>query len=405
MQKLVNISKNQISAKGVQSLADRPNANAQYGVGGLSSTQLKLWFDKLASFLAEKINELQGVLASDAATDYIRIPWSYLGVESLYDLIWSIRNGNLANKILYLCPSASNTTKKTLQAIVNDIAQDISKHYEEIEDIWQTCGATMKVETDTTTHTVTLRLYNEAGEVLSVQSIDLNVNTSRIVDGAVTTPKIHDAAVTTEKLADQNVTTAKIAQEAVSTEKIAPYGVTTPKIASSAVTNEKIAPTAVSTEKIADQNVTTEKLADAAVTGAKLAAGSVSEEKLALIISNRLRALEEKAFTSIHYNADTGVLTFTAIDGSTDAVDLPLELIVSENSYFDDTPGAEAAVLVLANGGEIRIPIDSMTSRLVEYMNGIRERMFDLQEAPPISALADALILTTPTLAQLAGLS
>ena len=99
------------------------------------------------------------------------------------------------------------------------------------------------------------------------------------------------------------------------------------------------------------------------------------------------------------------MLTFTAIDGSTDAVDLPLELIVSENSYFDDTPGAEAAVLVLANGGEIRIPIDSMTSRLVEYMNGIRERMFDLQEAPPISSLADALLLTTPTLAQIAGLS
>ena len=395
MQKLVNISKNQISSKGVQSLADRPNANAQYGVGGLSSTQLKLWFDKLASFLAEKINELQSVLASNEAADYIRIPLDYYGVGSLKDLVDSFRSGDFANKILRLNPSASITTTQTLQAIINNIAQAIAEHYESIEDIWQTCGATMKVETDASTHIVTLRLYNEAGEVLSAQSIDLNVNTSRIVDGAVTTPKIHDAAVTTPKLADENVTTPKLA----------PVSVTTPKIAGSAVTNEKIAPAAVSTEKIADQNITTEKLADAAVTGAKLAAGSVSEEKLALVLSNRLRALEEKAFTSISYNAETGVLTFTATDGSTDTVDLPLELIVSENSYFDDTPGAEAAVLVLANGGEIRIPIDSMTSRLVEYMNGIRERMFDLQEAPPISSLADALLLTTPTLAQIAGLS
>ena len=405
MQKLVNISKNQISSKGVQSLADRPNANAQYGVGGLSSTQLKLWFDKLASFLAEKINELQSVLASNEAADYIRIPLDYYGVGSLKDLVDSFGNGDFANKILRLNPSASITTTQTLQAIINNIAQAIAEHYESIEDIWQTCGATMKVETDASTHIVTLRLYNEAGEVLSAQNIDLNVNTSRIVDGAVTTPKIHDAAVTTPKLADENVTTPKLAQEAVTTAKLAPVSVTTPKIAGSAVTNEKIAPAAVSTEKIADQNITTEKLADAAVTGAKLAAGSVSEEKLAIVLSNRLRALEEKAFTSISYNAETGVLTFTATDGSTDTVDLPLELIVSENSYFDDTPGAEAAVLVLANGGEIRIPIDSMTSRLVEYMNGIRERMFDLQEAPPISSLADALLLTTPTLAQIAGLS
>ncbi|MBQ8372044.1 MAG: hypothetical protein IJX38_03800 [Clostridia bacterium] len=405
MQKLVNISKNQISSKGVQSLADRPNANAQYGVGGLSSTQLKLWFDKLASFLAEKINELQTTLASDTAADYIRIPLDAFGVGSLKDLVDSFSSGDFANKILRLNPSAAISTTQTLQAIINDIAQAIAEHYESIEDIWQTCGATMKVETDTSTHTVTLRLYNEAGTVLSVQSIDLNVNTSRIVDGAVTTPKIHDAAVTTPKLADKNVTTPKLAQEAVTTEKLAPYGVTTPKIASNAVTGEKIAPTAVSTEKIADQNVTTEKLADAAVTGAKLAAGSVSEEKLALAISNRLRALEKDAFTAIDYNVDTGVLTFTSTDGTVKTVDLPLELIVSDKSYFDDTPGAEAAVLVLANGGEIRIPIDSMTSRLVEYMNGIRERMFDLQEAPPISSLADALLLTTPTLAQIAGLS
>ena len=134
MQKLVKISKNQISSKGVQSLADRPNANAQYGVGGLSSPQLKLWFDKLASFLAEKINELQTTLASDTAADYIRIPLDAFGVGSLKDLVDSFSSGDFANKILRLNPSAASTTQ-TLQDVINDIAIRISENYDSIDEI------------------------------------------------------------------------------------------------------------------------------------------------------------------------------------------------------------------------------------------------------------------------------
>ena len=61
-------------------------------------------------------------------------------------------------------------------------------------------------------------------------------------------------------------------------------------------------------------------------------------------------------------------------------------------------------MLVLANGQEIRIPVDSMLSELIAYMNGIREKIYDLQEAPPISALSDSILLCTPTLGQLAAL-
>ena len=96
MKQLTSISKSQIISKGVQSLADRPNASAQYGAGGLSSTQLKLWFDKLATFLAEKINELQTTLASEEAADYIRIPLEHFGVESLKDIAFDIFNRALA---------------------------------------------------------------------------------------------------------------------------------------------------------------------------------------------------------------------------------------------------------------------------------------------------------------------
>lgn len=128
MTNLTNITENQISSKGVQSLADRPNANAQYGVGGLSSTQLKLRFDNLASFLAGKINELQNALASDTAADYIRIPLDDFGVGSLKDLVDGFASGDFANKILCLNPSAAAISTEPLQAIINDIAKVIAEH-------------------------------------------------------------------------------------------------------------------------------------------------------------------------------------------------------------------------------------------------------------------------------------
>lgn len=134
MQKLVNISKNQISSKGVQSLADRPNANAQYGVGSLSSMQLKLWFDKLASFLAEKINELQNALASDNAADYIRIPLDDLKVGSLQDLVAGIASGKFA-AMLNVLPLSPSDSPEVLQTVVDNFRTQIGNHTERIENL------------------------------------------------------------------------------------------------------------------------------------------------------------------------------------------------------------------------------------------------------------------------------
>ena len=56
LKKLTNITPAELKSKGVVSLADKPNAAASYGVGGLSPTALKLWFDQLSKLLADKIN-------------------------------------------------------------------------------------------------------------------------------------------------------------------------------------------------------------------------------------------------------------------------------------------------------------------------------------------------------------
>ena len=117
---------------------------------------------------------------------------------------------------------------------------------------------------------------------------------------------------------------------------------------------------------------------------------------------NRLLALENDAFTDISYNADDGVLTFTTTTGEVLTVDLPLELIVSGGRYDEKN---QNLVLVLSNGDEIAIPLDDVTKDFIAYVDGIRESIFVLQKAPPLAALADAVLLTTPTLAVVAGLT
>lgn len=135
MKQLVKITKSQITEKGVQSLADRPNASAQYGVGGLSPQQLKLWFDKLATFLAEKINEVYDTISAADAADYIRLALDDYGVESLGDLVEAMLSGDFANKILQVFPSANSFATVPLQKYINDAAQAISENAEAIEDL------------------------------------------------------------------------------------------------------------------------------------------------------------------------------------------------------------------------------------------------------------------------------
>lgn len=122
LKKFSKITNKQITENGVQKLADRPNLTAQYGASGLSSTQLKAWFDKLSFLLAEHINEIVETLSIDAAAYYIRVCLDKYSINSLGDLIESFTNGAFALNILQVFPSASYTQKQTLQSVINNVA-------------------------------------------------------------------------------------------------------------------------------------------------------------------------------------------------------------------------------------------------------------------------------------------
>lgn len=118
---------------GVQALADRPNATQQYGQSGLSPTQLKRWFDRLAELLSRKVNELQSAINGPDAAKYIGIA---LGeYRTLDDLLEGMQDGSFAESILKLFPKETATEGQldTLQNIIFDIAKDISDNKEELK--------------------------------------------------------------------------------------------------------------------------------------------------------------------------------------------------------------------------------------------------------------------------------
>ena len=132
LKKLSNITPAELKSKGVVSLADKPNAAASYGVGGLSPTALKLWFDQLSKLLADKINAIQDALSGDQAAEYIKLILTGLddsnesGEYSLQDLCDAFKDGKFA-EYLQLYGSAAAENLSSLQAIVNAFALDKKK--------------------------------------------------------------------------------------------------------------------------------------------------------------------------------------------------------------------------------------------------------------------------------------
>lgn len=118
---------------GVQALADRPNATQQYGQSGLSPTQLKRWFDKLAELLSRKVNELQRAINGADAAKYIGIA---LGeYKTLDDLLEGMQDGSFATDILKLMPNENALELATLQDIIYGISQSISEIEEDLEKL------------------------------------------------------------------------------------------------------------------------------------------------------------------------------------------------------------------------------------------------------------------------------
>lgn len=124
--KITKITDKQVADNGVQALSNKPNSPTQYGVGGLNSTSLKLWFDKLAILIKNKINEISDILSGDESTKYIRVLLDSLGIENLEDLITSFSSGEFADKVLKLYPNAGSNTKQTLQNVINNLSMGMS---------------------------------------------------------------------------------------------------------------------------------------------------------------------------------------------------------------------------------------------------------------------------------------
>ena len=129
MKKFTNITPKQLSEKGVRALSDRPNASAQYGVGGLSTAQLKLWFDKLSIFLADKINEVHDTLSSKEAAEYIRIALDEYNISTLGELIDSMANGVFAKDVLQVVPTINYFGTVSLQKWIYDVTELLNEHF------------------------------------------------------------------------------------------------------------------------------------------------------------------------------------------------------------------------------------------------------------------------------------
>lgn len=311
---LEQMSTTEAKLVGITSLADRPNDASRYGGGGLSAAMLKERFDALPNLVREKFNKIAEVLAGADAAKYIGLDGSVGGVDNLCDflLLFGARGTGQSDKnisdyieTLYDVPLEDADGNKNYSRTLREIVQSIVGRFAAVET---GKGAKLALEV-ADDGKVTVKLLNVAGEVLEEATAGGPAKTAGIADGAVTNGKLAGEAVTTEKIKDGVVTVEKLASK------------------------------------------------------------SVSLEKLGDDVSGKIKHLEDSAFEKVSYDALTGVLTFTAKNGKTGSVDLPLELLVKEGRYDEDT---KDIVLVLANGGEIRIPFDAYVDKVSEFITELR---------------------------------
>lgn len=104
------ISDQEFEAGRIFNLANRPNQPAAYGVGGLSANDLKMWFDRSAILLKNKLNELIRVVGGDQFAKEIKISLGgeideVLGenkINNIFDLVNAITDGTFVRSILML---------------------------------------------------------------------------------------------------------------------------------------------------------------------------------------------------------------------------------------------------------------------------------------------------------------
>lgn len=232
--KFKKISAAEIKANGVQALASRPNNASQYGVGGLTPAQLKAWFDRLGTLLADALNTITETLGSTDAPKYIRIPLDESGIQNIDDILEAFKNGGMAKNVLKVNKSVTDKEKISLQEKLNEMDIDKGKLEESYENgtfvrdtlkmlyknspasiegvINAIIDAVVTLEDDTAasidlgynpaTGKLTVQLKNASGTAISEKEVTIQASgSSELDDGDVTTAKIADGAVTADKLA------------------------------------------------------------------------------------------------------------------------------------------------------------------------------------------------------------
>ncbi len=155
------ITDENLRAKGVGALADRPNKASTYGVAGLSAEELKLWFDGLAILLAKQVNRIRTSLSSDEAIEMIKVPENYTGKMTLKDVIDYIFSGDI---IKHLSIATEPGVSADPQGAFDYLAEMISSIRESLVALAM-YSVTLCI--DPATLTARVELKNEDGEILS----------------------------------------------------------------------------------------------------------------------------------------------------------------------------------------------------------------------------------------------
>lgn len=132
---------------GVVSLAIRPNMPSQYGEGSLSGKQLQQRFDRLATLIIERYNEMALALSGNNVLEYLKLPEEY-SFENLKKFIERISDtsGNLITED----PESGNVQPIKdilkdiyilLSAVATFVAIDEQEKGKTIQDIYATIAA------------------------------------------------------------------------------------------------------------------------------------------------------------------------------------------------------------------------------------------------------------------------
>ncbi len=308
LKKLTNITPAELKAKGVAALADKPNLSASYGVGGLSPTNLKLWFDQIGKFIAEKVNIIQDVLSSDDAASYVKLDLEGLdaakeAVEGFAYSLQDLADAFLDGKFAAFLKAKQNATAEeliTLQVLLNNIDKRLSdlKALSD-ENLLDHTSIRNKIESDISSHNTNTQAHQDIrGKI----GIDIAAH-----NGDMTA---HNAAM------------------ALKFDRVDVM----PVFSGEDVQNEGKVPSA------------------------RALSGVISAINSSI---NGIDGKAEKSLTDVEYDALTGVIVFTKNNGEKITYDLPSEKILkADASYYDAS--TRKLHLVLMDNTDIVINVSDL---------------------------------------------